>query len=132
MMEAGDTPKMLPCPFCGDSTELKTYEDLTGRREIYVICGMCAAQGPPPGERCNEADAIAEWNKRPRSERIAKLEAEWDDEKTRAGLYRDTLWKIACMINHHELYPKFTTSLIGYCDDSEGWQAMLDEKREGK
>lgn len=63
-----ETPKLLPCPFCGDANArfAKDYMLTWG----HIICKDCFAQGPSiqipfPGEKPTwEEQAWERWNKR--------------------------------------------------------------------
>lgn len=56
-----ETPKLLPCPFCGGEAE-SWFDDLSQRRRI--ACGPCgASSGVSPRDK-SESPAVAAWNRR--------------------------------------------------------------------
>ena len=52
-------PTLLPCPFCGSTELLPTWDEW---QNGIVVCLNCQCAGPPAPTR---AQAVQEWNKRP-------------------------------------------------------------------
>jgi hypothetical protein len=55
-----DEVKLLPCPWCGDTTFLAIH----GSPSTYVMCTGCGGEGPWNDDG-NDEQAIAAWNTRP-------------------------------------------------------------------
>jgi hypothetical protein len=89
------TPELRPCPFCGEPPVAKVVEGSTFRWRF--VLGCCTpgpevrhntmADDQEAAERESTADAIAAWNRRPRTftaaevaEAFAGLEAKWRDK----------------------------------------------------
>lgn len=69
-----ETPKIKPCPFCGESQDTYKGERLGPHlvrgdcEEYFVMCHNCGSHGPAHGSSHSsdnaEAFAITSWNKR--------------------------------------------------------------------
>jgi Lar family restriction alleviation protein len=60
------TPDLRPCPFCGGAAEFVSPSDLA----CFVMCESC---GVCTSEHRAEAEAIAAWNRRPRTFTAAEV-----------------------------------------------------------
>jgi Lar family restriction alleviation protein len=57
MKPTADTPKPLPCPFCGNAADLSLSQ---GGKVLWVSCDKCHADGPMMPSK---AEAVAAWNR---------------------------------------------------------------------
>lgn len=55
-------PELLPCPFCGKTTDLHTTNHPTNSSR-FIECGACGTEGPWKWN-WSDAEARAAWNRR--------------------------------------------------------------------
>jgi Lar family restriction alleviation protein len=103
MTKDKETPELLPCPFCGGEAAKGINLDRPDFPMFWYLCTLCHAS---PGDRRNEAEAIAAWNTRLAS--------------TPAG----TEWR-----NFHKDPPQSGAKVVIVCDDgcSTGLALITDD-----
>lgn len=67
---------LLPCPFCGEASDLNVHVYGNGEDDAYVQCRECTTCGPDGGDR---EGAIAKWNHRA-APVASKPEPTWEQQ----------------------------------------------------